>query len=223
MCPAESAGAASFSFFPFCCSLLIVPFSSDSAVKSAQRGILSIVPFSFFLFHCTFFKRFRGKERQRGVLSIIPSMPFPVHCSPCPCPLFRQVCSGERRRSICGGPQALLQGQHPPHFCQVQAPGQGAARHGLLQGAGKAKGRGLFRKNGQSSLKPIGYTWSYLACRIRHLVHNWQPQCAPGKTGAILIEGMGITSMDWMHLVRFGSHNRTFGPKLAVRLATLFQ
>jgi hypothetical protein len=30
------------------------------------------------------------------------------------------------------------------------------------------------------SLKPIGYTWSYLACRIGHLAPVWQP-LVPGK------------------------------------------
>jgi hypothetical protein len=34
-----------------------------------------------------------------------------------------------------------------------------------------AEQRGAFHPQ----LKPIGYTWSYLACRIGHLVPIWQP------------------------------------------------
>jgi hypothetical protein len=60
-------------------------------------------------------------------------------------------------------------------------------------------------------LKPIGYTWSYLACGIRHSVPIWQPiigSSAP-TTGALPL----VTNR--IHLVPFGMQNRTFGPYLA--------
>jgi hypothetical protein len=34
---------------------------------------------------------------------------------------------------------------------------------------------GSYLNRSQSSLKPVGYTWSYLACRIGHFVPIWKP------------------------------------------------
>jgi hypothetical protein len=57
-----------------------------------------------------------------------------------------------------------------------------AVRAGLISAANAedvqqcaVSGSQLARHSGRALLRPIGYTWPYLACGIGHLVPIWQP------------------------------------------------
>jgi hypothetical protein len=95
-------------------------------------------------------------------------------------------------------------------FCCCAAP-LGAALRVLMRACSSRVGlsTGLARPQHVrsaclASLKPIGYTWPYLACRLGHLVWVWWPCMGPVFPV--------ITETNRICMVIFGRQNRTLVP-----------
>jgi hypothetical protein len=66
-----------------------------------------------------------------------------------------------------------------------------------------------------SGMKPIGHTWSYLACRTGHWVLFGSQMSAPGSCKWNESNTQCITETNRTHLVLSGLQNRTLGSYLA--------